>query len=491
MGFMSLISIINKNLKIFSRSKISALAIIVAPVLIILFAGFIFNSFTLSGVIIGAYSDNYTTLSEKIMGGFEEQNFIINKFSSQQECIDSVKLSKTQICVIFPDDLSTTGSLKDVLFYADHSRLNLAYNLINDIEGQISSEASSLGVVLAQDLIDSLQSAKNSLPNQRIKISDSMTKLDNINQLTSNDSVLDIDQAIDYLNEAKDLSEDSDVKEEIANAIEVLESLNESSSQILDNFNEIEVQSKDANALLGQVSLDLNQLINSINGISVLEAEKIVSPINIKIESVSVDSTNRDYLFPTLLSLIALFGGVLLSSTFILKEKKTKAYFRNFITPTGDFTFIFGTYLTCLIILFLQFLLVFIGIQWILKIPLLSSLLEVSLILFFTLNVFIFLGMIIGYLFKSEETIVFASMLIASALMFFSNALLPLESISGGFKQFAGFNPLVISEMALKKILLFNFSYASILQELYILGGFFLVFVVLAYVGRKIIKRRL
>ncbi len=489
MGISSLLSIVNKDLKIFTRPKFSAIIIILAPVFIILLAGFAFNSSNLSGITVAVYSDSYTNLTEEILQEFEDQNFTIKKFNSQENCVDSVRLSQTQICVIFPDDISVTGSLKDVIFYVDHSRLNLAYTLVHNIESKVSSKASSLGVALTQDLIDILESAKNNLPKQKIEISDSISKLNQIDEKASNTSFSsNIQITLDYLNDAEDLLNKSTAKDKISDSIIILQSINE---QISDNLINIKSQSKEINFILKGVSSNLETLISSMNNRVTLEAENIVSPIKTKIEPISSDSNNRDYLIPTILALIALFGGVLLSSTLVLKEKKTKAYFRNFITPAWDFTFIFGSYLTSLIILSIQFLLIFAGIKWILKMPILQILPGILLVLFISLSVFIFLGMFVGYLFRSEETTIFASILTASVLMFFSNTILPVETISNSLNKLAMFNPLIVSEIAFKKIILFKLNLYSILPELYILGGFLLVFAILTYLGRKLTKRRL
>ena len=145
MGLKSLMSIVGKDFKIFFRSKFSAVFILFFPLIIVLFAGFMFNSFALSGVVIGSYSEGYTNLTENILVGFENQDYDLERFASQEDCTGAVKSGRVQLCVIFPNDLVVTGSNEDVLFYVDHSRVNLAYVLINDIESQISSEASSLG----------------------------------------------------------------------------------------------------------------------------------------------------------------------------------------------------------------------------------------------------------------------------------------------------------------------------------------------------------
>ena len=221
----SLFSIVNKDLKIFTRPKLPAFIIILAPVLIILLAGLLFNSSSLSGVVIAVYSNSYTDLTEDILKEFEEQNFAISRFSSQQKCIDSVKLSKTQICVIFPNDLSETGSLENVVFYVDQSRINLAYSLVNEVESKVSSKASNLGVALAQDLINALESAKNSLPQQKTEISDSITNLNQINENVDTDFSSDIDDVLEYLDYAQGLSNGSEAESDVTSAIKLLKSI--------------------------------------------------------------------------------------------------------------------------------------------------------------------------------------------------------------------------------------------------------------------------
>jgi len=65
----------------------------------------------------------------------------------------------------------------------------------------------------------------------------------------------------------------------------------------------------------------LDEIIISLENGNSLSSEEIASPVNIEINSLNVSSSNRDYLLPTLLTLIALFGGILLSSTLVLKEE--------------------------------------------------------------------------------------------------------------------------------------------------------------------------
>ena len=491
MEIRALLSIIEKNFKILGRSKFSLIAIILVPFLVILLASFAFNSSSLAGVNVGVYSESYSNLTEEVLQGLSE-NFTIIKENSSEECINSVKASTSQICVVFPKDLSSEGSEEEVVFYVDHSRLNLAYTLLHEIGSKISIKASDLGVSLVQELISALGNIKTSLPDQKSKIELSKQNLQEIIGKTDfNLSALQIENISIILNSAYELANSSSAQLKINESLVILEILNQSFLTASENLAYIETQSEETKIILDTLAEKSDQINLEINKINVLDAEKIISPIKTKIESINVGSNNKDYLLPTIISLIALFGAILLSSTFVLQERKSKAYFRKFLTPTRDITFLLGNYITCLIILFAQFILVFLGLIFILSMNFAGIWPEILLILFLSLSAFTFIGMFIGYLFKSEETTIFAGVLASALMMFFSNVILPIETISHTFEKITLFNPLVIVDSALKKVILFGLDLSYMSNEIYTLLGFFVVFGVLSYLGRKITKRML
>ena len=488
MIFSSLFTLVEKNLKVFFRSKISSSIIILMPFLIVLFAGYGFGSNNLSGISIATYSNSYSNVSENILSGFEKQGFLIKKQNSLEDCVNSVKISKTQICISFPENLSQEGNKANIIFYVDYSRMNLAYNLINILNKQVSFNAKNVGVVRAQDLINTLNSLKSTLKKEKSKadlLPENFKEAENLgNSIESPveniDSILaDLEKLDSSLNSSEDLessiSDLNSVKSKVSNNFENLEKLTSKNKELKSQFND--------------VLIDLGSSVDSLNSFKIVSAENIVSPFNISLESITPSNKKREYLIPIIISLISLFAGILISSTLVLKNKKTRAYFRNFVTPTSDFTFVFSIYLTCLIILFLQFLFVFAGIYFIFKMNFFALPLEMISILILGLSAFISIGMFLGYVFRSEETIIFSSILVASILMFFSNIILPLENISPKLLKFASFNPLVLLENSLNKIYLFGLGFNFIWLEAILLGSVFLFFGILTYFMRKMTKR--
>jgi len=483
---ISLFSLMGKNFKILARSKWSALAIIVVPLLVILVVGSAFNSSGLTGVTLGTYSSSYTPLSESLLKSFESQGFLIQKFDSNETCIDAVKMGKVQSCAIFPEDFSEEGSLENILIYVDHSRINLAYSLINEIESKVSDKSSGIGVSMVEDLIKTLNSVKKTLNEEKTSLSNSKEYSSEITQISEGKSSIsnltsEINSSISLINSLND----SETKTSLLTSMNILKG---STTTLSKKLGDVNSKSNDLVTSLDDSLSKIDKIIAEIDKSNAIDAEKIISPIKTQVVSVNSNSNNRDYILPTILTLIALFGGMLLSSSFVLKERKTKAYFRNLMTPTWNLTFVFANYLTCLSILIFQFILILAGIEWFFGKQILGLLPEISLVLFFSLSAFIFIGIFIGYLFKSEETVIFAAVFVAALMMFFSNTILPIETFLSEFKNFANFNPVVLSSLALKKIISFNYGLDSILNSLYYLGGFSIVFLILSLIGRKMSK---
>jgi ABC-type multidrug transport system permease subunit len=488
--FSSLISLIGKNLRMFFRSRVSAAAVILVPFMIIMLTGFAFNSSNLSNVNVAIYSGIYSNFTNDLISDFEGNGFTSNKYPSADACIESVKQSESQICIIFPEDLSPDISSEDIVFHADYSRVNLAGTLINEIQEGVLLRTSGVGEDLAQGLIDSLETLKESLPASKEKIDKALS--DALANKNANSNIVfptdEISLAIEDLEEIVseiNISEVDDIEEVLVN-LRLIES---TSLDVSDDLEDMTTKQNEVISDLGRISTELNVIISSLNSQRVISAGNVVSPITTRIEAINTDSTNKDYMIPIVFSLIALFGAILLSSTFVLKEKKTKAFFRNFMAPVKNTTFIFSTYLTCLFIILLQFIPVIIGVRYILKMNIFDMIFPLIIVLFMTVSVFIAIGMFIGYLFRSEETIIFSSMIIAALLMFFSNVILPLENISSGFMTIFKFNPLVLSNLAFKKVMLFGFGFGSIWVELLILLAFFVVFFILNCIFRQLTRR--
>ncbi|MFC1728081.1 ABC transporter permease [Nanoarchaeota archaeon] len=228
--------------------------------------------------------------------------------------------------------------------------------------------------------------------------------------------------------------------------------------------------------------------ISNIADVGSDQTSQIVSPIKTRIQPLTTQKTHFNYLFPTLIVLVIMITAILLSSTLVMNEKKSKSFFRNFITPTKDIIFNLGIFITSFLVILAQLVLFLLIASIFFETNIWSSILTTPLILLLVISIFVFLGMFIGYIFKSPETNVLASISVSAVLLFFSSTVLPLESIPGALRTMANLSPFVLSENLLRQTLFFNFGYGEIWVGLINLLGYVLLLFIATLIAQKLLK---
>ncbi|MFH1211234.1 MAG: ABC transporter permease [archaeon] len=511
-----LIAMIKKDLKIIMRSKSSSLIVIFGPLLIVFLIGMAFNTSSLYDLRIATYSASYSDLTNSVISDLRDQQYNTIPVASEAECIEGVKFGTYHVCAVFPSDMQVSNEANNLVkFYVDESRMNLAFLISSSVTQKVSAKAANISMGLTTDLLTTLDTTKKELSEKKSTVSTLIT--------SANDKSLKVKTVTDSLNSVDLEVNDSDlnisavdkavqkVKEDTNVSTSAFSDVNKALNELKEGVSKlkvkmesvIEVREASVNELTGvrdSIQTDISQinglktsidtLVAGIEGIKVTNAENIVSPVKTEIETVTGKQTHLSYLFPTFVILIIMFICILLASTITVREKSSKAYFRNFITPTNDFMFMIGGYFTNIFVVGLQVLVLFIAASYFFKSALFDILGPLVVILFIVSTLFILLGILIGFVFKSEETSTLGAISISSLLLFFSNAILPIETLPSYISNIAKYNPFVISEGVLKRVMLFNTSLGSVSVQLYMLLCFILIFFVLAFVARELTKRK-
>jgi len=207
------------------------------------------------------------------------------------------------------------------------------------------------------------------------------------------------------------------------------------------------------------VSSDFSDLLSGYSEIKLKDSEKIVNPLNVSVHTVAKEGTFLDYSFPLLIILVISFLGILLSSNVIMIEKKSSAFFRNYITPVREFMFLISVYFVMMIIMIIDVIIVMLAatifFNFSISLASLPSLLPAILII---ATVFVLIGMSIGFIFKDEEGATITSIFLSTILFLFSPIVIPLENMSIILSKIASFSPLVLGMEVLKRILIFDVS---------------------------------
>lgn len=221
-----------------------------------------------------------------------------------------------------------------------------------------------------------------------------------------------------------------------------------------------------------------------ISGVS-FSATQLNSPIQTKITPINNSTDNFSNMFPVLLTIIVMFTSILLGATFTFTEKTSRAHLRNLLTPTKPLIFNLGTLLSTLSIVAIQIVL-FISISAaIFKVGITPHLYVVLITAIAIGATFAIMGMILGYLFKTQETTILGAITFALLMVFFSNTIVPIATMPAIMQLIARYSPFVLAENVIRQITIFGLN----ILDVYIPAAIVLVYVVAFYLLFTLIQK--
>ena len=318
-----------------------------------------------------------------------------------------------------------------------------------------------------------------------------ITVINRVNELNLSDDITaekDVKTAIDNLNKTIQDADGITTIEQINTALtnletninkltERIEKAGDVKTQTIQSINDAQTAIQTLLGNIDEVKTKQEQIIQDIETLEIRTARSITSLVNTQIESVSETNNRLTYSFSYLLTLAILFVGLMLSSTLVYMEKDSKAFFRNFTTPTTQKYFMFINYLTALIIILIQTILILAIAHYYLAVPILDNALVTSVILFIGITLFIILGLFIGTISTTSEAVTMSNIVIGSVFLFLSNLILPLETLSPLIAKIASFNPYVIVSEGIRKAMLFNAGFEQIIPDIMMLLAYIAILV--------------
>ncbi|MBU0456803.1 MAG: ABC transporter permease [Nanoarchaeota archaeon] len=428
--------------------------------------------------IVSSVSSTITIKSDEITLGLTKEllntiNFTKQEISKEKISIEKMKTktssADSNINKIDSDSAEVSANLKSTT-----ENLESIKNSPNEISLSIASLETETNNLLEdlKDLIDELEDLEE-IPSGLSKVKSHYTTL----------GTLLPTETADISNAANDLE---DTIDSITAAVE-----SASGNQIGTFANNVKYDINSIQEKITEIEASLQATKDKIDQIEITSASSIVNPFTIKVNPILSTSNRSTFMFPYFVTLIILFVGLMLSSSLIVMEKKSKAFFRTFTAPTSEFYHIAAVFMTNFFVIFLQLSVVFIGAFYYLKIPIINNFKVTLLILFLSLSFFILLGTLIGYIFKTQEGTTIASISIGSISLFLSNLILPIESFPGYVKEILLYNPFMLCSELFKKSMLFSSSFKDIGSGLIILSGYIILACILVTIFHEISLNKL
>lgn len=231
---------------------------------------------------------------------------------------------------------------------------------------------------------------------------------------------------------------------------------------------------------ISEVQYALNEIDNKISAIEIKDPGAIAQPIVTSIKPIVQEKTYLNYLFPILSVLIIMFTALLITPTLILLDKHSPASFRTYMTPVKDSSYILANFITAFILLFLQIMIILAIASIFFTGQLIANVPETILLLMIINSFFILVGMMVGYIFNTEEAATLAAVSVGAMLLFISDVIIPLESMPEAFAYIASFNPYVLGSTLIRRALIFDASLLSMLGDILIMVGYIVAAALLA-----------
>jgi ABC-type polysaccharide/polyol phosphate export permease len=509
--FFKLFYICRKNFQLLIRSKISALIFILGPLLIIFLVTLFFNTSALYDMNIATYSESYSSISDGIIENLSDSQYNVMKMDSEEDCLNAIKYQDFHICAIFPANMILDNSANNVVkLYVDNSRINIATLISTQISSKVNVEASEL----SSEIVTQILTVLDTVNTENSESKNIITNLESYNSQAQSDlssatsSSTDIDLSYTEVSDSSISSQTSSILSGNNISSSDLSSLNTYISGLVSSYEsqlasastELTTVSSYLTSVstgltteeekISSISTNLGDIQTQIDSIKITNVDSIVSPIKTSIEPISSTNSYLLYILPSILVLLIMFVSLLISSSSIITERKSTAHFRNFINPTSYVLPFLGELITDLIIILFQSTVIMALLFYFFKDLGWQTFTFAGGIVVLTSAFFILLGMTIGYIFTTKQSTALGSISIGMILMLFSNTILPLETMSSALRTYLQYNPFVLGESILKKIFLFNATFAEVSTQIYILAGLVGLALIVAVLAMEFSKSR-
>lgn len=437
------------------------------------------------------------TTSQAITEKSEEISFDLTKILLDQltEAKDSMQQSQLLIETIKSRNEELIGKADNI--YTDIYKLRPETSIekeeLIELENKLSDMTESMGSVqeyveLAIEEYNELESFVNTLPlsgnqsQEMDKLMDELEEgLEELKQEVNSDSNSTLEEADRLTARIQGKLEEIQAR---------FEEVKVAQKNTLTNLEQMKETISKAQEKIKELQKNIEEVSSDISSIKIKNATSIIKPIETVIEPVVPEKTFLNYIFPTLLAIVIMFTAIMFTSTAIISEKNSKAFFRNTITPTEEWEFMAARYITDILIIGIQISLFLLISILVLKVKIAEETFLLGTAAVMVISMFICIGMIMGYILNSQQVGVLAAIALSSIMLFLSNTILPIESMTEPIRAIAKYNPFMIAEGMLRKIAVYSLGIEQVLGEAYLIIGYSAIILFATYIVNKLINEK-
>ncbi len=433
------------------------------------------GKYQISTNLINGFLNSTIDLENYLIAIKKHNNETISKLDQTQDLINEIKF------------LSLKSSLAFNTENLDLEKLETRIENIKDAKDKLIKNTED----------DINLSLNNTLTLENLIVNSNLTeeKILQLKRLTSDieDNLIEIRRTIkSYGGDSYNLNQLIDELETLVDDLEGTQELLGESTE--DQIEKLEKLSSDLDLMkqeLNQMNLEIDQNLASSRLNDVRDSDKILSPVNVKIENAfKSENLNLSSLFPMVFGSLILILALFLSSILSYREKTSQSRIRNVLASPSSIKVVISQVLSVTFLLYLQlsviavlFYVVFIKSMYI-------DLVVVLLLLFLFLIVFVQIGIFLGQIVKTQISLFLSLLFVLFILFLTSGVIMPLELLNNFLVNILEYvNPYLAMQNLLRKVLLFSVGFSSLIFEILVLVGVFTLIFILNILFNSYSKR--
>ena len=225
---------------------------------------------------------------------------------------------------------------------------------------------------------------------------------------------------------------------------------------------------------------------------------KFIDPIPLSYSSITEETLSNssdnlnlvDYILPSLISFFVVFSSLMFSSSLIIKERSSNAHIRNYLSKSSGVSFVLGNLIFLIITILFQVFILLLFAKFSINQSISENWFPLTLFIGLGVSIFSSLGMVLGYIFNTRDTVILSAVCISLIFIIFSPLVNPIETMPELLKEVFSKSPAVIVEQEVSRVLFFDSGIQGAYNIL-LLSIMFLILFVSSVILHNISKERL
>ena len=525
-------AILKRNFNIMLNAKLSFIMIFIGPIFMILIIGGILQNTSLRNLDIAIYTENPADFSEEFLIGFQEnlREGGSNVFQeiSLSRCKEETIRMNYQACVEVEKNMEYSpiksenfGSLEipsyTITTHVDYSQVSAAWKIVSTIHQAGEKKYTEMVLAQIEQIYKEIDKIVLILEQQKASIANieyTIVYLERVTKETYYHSEVNRNLTLAIYSKIED------IESELTNLDKIYPEGSEKTNKIrlemmgikgyLSGIEGNSLMQKDKlkflilprleeiSYSLNEIKIKMEEIVGNWNELRQIKISEISKPTEYKSQSLSaLESYNVeqlgfiDYLFPSFLMFFIIFISLILPTNLIIRERISNSQIRNMTSKTNGLKFIINNFITCILVVTIQVVILLTISLFFLNADLLLRASSILILIIISTATLSLIGVILGYMFNKFEGAMIASISASIIMLILLPGITPTNVLPLHIAPIMkNFLPIIL-ENKLRTLIIFGATLSFSIKEIISIVTTSLIFLILIFVFYQRSKREI